>query len=122
MRYIRFAILAAIAASLITVALANLGQVTLTLLPPALAELLNFPAELTSVKMPLFLVLFGGIIAGLLLGFVWEWLREHKHRAEAAGQRREKEKLAREVTRMKSARPEQTDDVLALLEDSTASR
>ena len=32
------------------------------------------------LELPLFLVIFGGIVAGLLIGFVWEWFREHKHR------------------------------------------
>jgi len=119
MRYIRYAILAAIAVCLVTVALANRDPVTLTLLPAALAEMVGYPSAQNSVSLPLFAVIFGSIVAGLLLGFFWEWLREHKHRAEASGQRREKERLAREVAHMKTSRPERDDDVLALLEDSS---
>lgn len=115
MRYIRYLILAAIAVCLVTVALANREMVTLNLLPEQVSQLLGFGQ---SVTLPLFLVILGGVVVGLLLGFVWEWLREHKHRAEAARQRREKEKLAREVTRIKHDRPGATDDVLALLEDN----
>jgi uncharacterized integral membrane protein len=113
MRYIRYAILAAIAIVLITVALANRAPVTLHLLPEELALMLGIGA---SVTLPLFIVIFGGVIAGLLLGFVWEWLREHKHRAEAARQRREKERLAREVNRLRTDNPAHGDEVLALLE------
>lgn len=121
MRYFRYAILAAVAICLVTVALANREAVTLNLLPTGLADLIRYPESANTLSLPLFVVIFGGIIAGLLLGFVWEWLREHKHRAEAATQRREKERLAREVARMKTARPEHGDDVLALLEaDGTA--
>lgn len=122
MRYIRYAILAVIAICLITVALANRGAVTLNLLPAGMAELIGYPETANSISLPLFLVIFGGIIAGLLLGFVWEWLREHKHRAEAATQRREKDRLTREVAKMKTASAKDGDDVLALLEKSPAAR
>ena len=121
MRYIRYAILAAIAVAMITVALANRAPVTLNLLPEGLAQLLRYPAAANSISLPLFVVIFAGILSGVLLGFVWEWLREHKHRAEAVRQRREKERLAREVAKIKtSAAP--GDDVLALLEDGGAAR
>ena len=45
----------------------------------------------------LFLVIFAGIVAGLLIGFVWEWLREHRFRSTAARERRERERLEREI-------------------------
>lgn len=115
MRYIRYAVLAAIAVVLITVALANRATVTLNLLPDGLAELVRFPAELNSVSLPLFLVIFAGVIAGILLGFIWEWLREHRHRAEAATHRRENARLTREVAKIKTDKAE-GDDVLALLD------
>ncbi len=115
MRYIRYAILAAIAVVLVTVSLANREPVTLTLMPEGLAELIRYPAALNTISLPLFLVIFAGIVGGLLLGFVWEWLREHKHRAEAATQRREKERLAREMAKLKHDTAK-GDDVLALLE------
>ena len=119
MRYLRYAVLAAIAICLVTVALANRGSVTLNLLPVEVSGLIGLPDF--SITLPLFIVIFLGILAGVLLGFVWEWLREHKHRAEAVRQRREKEQLAGEVARMKSDKT-QGDDVLALLEDGGAAR
>ena len=62
-------------------------------------------------------VVFLGIIAGLLIGFIWEWFREHKHRAEAGRAKREAKTLEREVKRMKRKEVEGKDEVLALLED-----
>ena len=121
MRYIRYAILAVIAICLITVALANREPVTLNLMPQGLMDLLRYPAELNSISLPLFVVIFAGLIGGILLGFVWEWLREHKHRAEAVTQRREKEKLAREVAKMKKD-ASNGDEVLALLESGNTAR
>lgn len=113
MHYIRYAFLAAIAVVLISVALANRGAVTLHLLPEGLSGFLGYSWQVT---LPLFIVIFGGIIAGILIGFVWEWLREHRQRVEAAKAVRERDRLAREVDRLKGPTSKKGDDVLALLE------
>jgi len=68
MRYIRYAILAVIAICLVTVAMANREPVTLNLLPVGLADLIGYPADLNTLTMPLFVDIFGGIIAGLFWG------------------------------------------------------
>jgi len=115
MRYIRYAFLAALAVVLVTVALANRGTVTLHLLPEELGGFLGWSWTLT---LPLFIVIFGGIIAGILIGFVWEWFREHRQRVEAATFRREKDRLSHEVRKLKSSDPATGDDVLALLEEA----
>ncbi len=121
MRYIRYGVLAIIAVAMVTVALANRGSVTVNLLPQTLAELVRLPAGSNSTTIPLFVVIFAGILGGVLLGFVWEWLREHKHRAEAARGRRENAQLNREVAQLRDDKAE-GDDVLALLEDTGAAR
>lgn len=117
MRYIRYVVLAIIAVVMITVALANRGPVTLSLMPADLAVLVGITPEAITVELPLFLVIFAGILAGVFLGFVWEWLREHKHRAAAAAGRRETARLNREMAALKNE-GENKDDVLALLEDA----
>jgi uncharacterized integral membrane protein len=66
--------------------------------------------------VPLFIVILGSIVAGLLVGFVWEWIREYNQRAEAARQAREMRRLEREVARLKGEKYEGQDDVLALLD------
>jgi len=118
MRYIRYAFLALVGVVLITVALANRGMVTLTLLPGPLADLLQLNH---SISLPLFVVIFGGIVAGLLIGFVWEWLREHKHRATAARKEREVHDLERKLKReqRKAVESGQQDEVLALLDQNS---
>ncbi|MCF6445626.1 LapA family protein [Nereida sp. MMG025] len=118
MRYIRYIILAAIAVALIVVAMANRGVVTLRLMPAELAELTGVPLLLQSVDVPLFAVIFAGIGIGILLGFVWEWVREHKHRAEKAAKEREVKALEREVRRLKGKQSEGKDEVLALLDQA----
>jgi uncharacterized integral membrane protein len=118
MRYIRYAFLAALGVVLITVAVANRAMVTLTVLPEPLAEVLNVNY---SIQLPLFAVIFGGIVAGLLIGFVWEWLREHKHRATAVRKEREVHDLQRKLKReqRKAVESGQQDEVLALLESKS---
>ncbi|MEQ3709538.1 lipopolysaccharide assembly protein LapA domain-containing protein, partial [Tateyamaria sp.] len=69
--------------------------------------------------VPLFIVILGSIIAGLLVGFVWEWVREYGQRAEAARQAREMRRLEREVARLKVEKHEGQDEVLALLEQAS---
>ncbi|WP_421701605.1 LapA family protein [Aliiroseovarius sp.] len=115
MRYIRYAFLAALAVCLVTVAMANRGAVTLHLLPEGLTGFLGFS---WSVTLPLFIIIFGAIISGVLIGFVWEWLREHKHRAEGARAKRSVAKLEREVKTIKTPESKTGDDVLALLEEA----
>ncbi|MFT6452792.1 MAG: putative integral membrane protein, partial [Halocynthiibacter sp.] len=117
MRYLRYAFLAALAICLITVALANRGPVTLNLMPADLGALVGISGSLT---VPLFVVIFTGIIAGVLIGFFWEWMREHKHRVAATNERREKERLKREMRRLRQSKPEAAGgdaEILALLED-----
>ncbi len=119
MRYIRYLFLGSIGIILLVVALANRGDVTLTALPAEIAGVLNWNY---TVSLPLFLIIFASIVAGILIGFVWEWLREYKHRAEASTQRRERERLEREMTELKGKNGANEDDVLAMLDGGTAAR
>jgi len=59
-----------------------------------------------------------GIAFGLLIGFVWEWLREWKHRSAVRKEHKQVVRLEREVTRLKAEKNEGKDDVLALLDDA----
>ena len=69
--------------------------------------------------MPLFVVVFGGIIVGLLVGFVWEWFREHAMRAEASKSSRSVRRLEHEIARLKGQSADNQDDVLALLDKAS---
>ena len=113
MRFIRYVCLIAFAAVLIAVALANRGMVTLRLVPGELADVLGLGH---SIDLPLFLVILGGVLVGLLVGFVWEWLREYADRAAAAQTARDMRRLEREVARLRGEKYEGQDEVLALLD------
>lgn len=114
-RLIKYLVLLAIALVLVVLALANRGAVTLQLLPDEIAGWTGLPN--VPVELPLFMVIFGGVVLGLLIGFIWEWLREHRHRAEASRERRARTKLEREMADLKGKSGQPDDDVLALLDD-----
>lgn len=113
MKYIRYAFLAALALVLVIIAFANREPVTLRLLPDEFAGLLPWGRV---IELPLFLVIFGAIVAGAAIGFVWEWLREHRYRAAADRRGREAARLKREVAKIKGTPADKGDEVLALLD------
>ena len=113
MRYLRYGFLGLLAILLMTVAVANRSIVTLTLLPAELGVLFGVNK---SVEIPLFVVIFSGIVAGLLIGFCWEWLREYKLRAEGHRSARQVNKLQRQVRKLQVEKYDEKDEVLALLD------
>ena len=116
-RALRYSLLALLGIALLAVALANRTPVVLQALPENLAALTGFAWQLS---LPLYVVIFASLIGGVLIGFVWEWFREHKHRAEAASKTREVSKLERELAVMRDTKPSTQDDVLALLDKRKA--
>ncbi len=116
MRYIRYASIAIFAVALVLIALANRGLVTVKVLPTELAAL---AALNPSYEVPLFVVIFGGVLAGLIVGFIWEWIREAKERMAAARQAREMQQMRAEIRRLKGEKHQGKDEVLALLEDAS---
>ncbi|MEO0751929.1 MAG: DUF1049 domain-containing protein [Pseudomonadota bacterium] len=116
MRYIRYAILASIAVVLIVIAMANRGSVTVKALPTELAQIAGLNV---SYDVPLFVVIFAGILGGLVLGFIWEWIREASERAAAARQKREMERMKAEIKRLKANGDDGKDEVLALLDKAS---
>ena len=113
MTFLRYLFLGVLALCLLILALANRAPATLRLLPEDLGRYLGLGGQ--GVTAPLFVVIFLAMAVGLLIGFVWEWLREHKHRAEASAERAEKERLEKELARTRRTTSEQ-DEVLALLD------
>ncbi len=110
MRYLRYSFYAVLMVMLVMLALANREIVTLAVLPEQLSSLL--PA---SIQLPMFVVILLSMLAGLLVGYVLEYFREHKQRREAAVRKREVDILAREVDVLKKKAGTEEDDVLALL-------
>ena len=117
MRFIRLLFVLTLAVLLLAIALANRGAVTLKAFPASLDQYFGGSWQIT---LPLFLVIFLAIVFGIIVGFIWEWLREHKHRAAVVRERREKSKLATEVKKLKADKPEGKDEILALVDRKPA--
>ena len=117
MQILRTVFWALVALCLIVMGLANRGMVTLRALPEGLANLFGVSPD---IDMPLFVVIFLGVALGLLIGFVWEWIREYHHRAEARQRKREVVLLEREVERLRAEKHRGKDGVMALLDAKPA--
>ncbi len=113
MRAIRIVFLILVGICLIVIAVANRGLVTLRLLPEEISGFFPSPPP---IQVPVFLAIFGGMVLGLLIGFVWEWIREHKHRAEAAAKKSELARMESEAENSKKSKSDGDDEILALLE------
>lgn len=116
MRYIRYLILAVIALGLVVMAMANWQKVSLTVLPEGIAGVVGW--NYATPEMPLFLIILGSVALGLLVGYIFEWIRESKHRSEAAKRQQQVRNLNREVDQLKKDGKQGKDEVLALLENA----
>ena len=113
MKYLRYLLLVLVALCLVTFALANRALAPVQLLPDSLANLFGLVILL---QVPVWVILFAGLLVGLVLGFVWEWLRGHTHRSAARSSKRDVTRLEREMAVMKDASAVPQDDVLALID------
>lgn len=119
MRFLRLIFVAALAVFLITLALANRQIVTLTAFP---AELDKYLGGEWSVQMPLFLVIFLAMAFGVLMGFVWEYLRETHIRRQSRQRAHQVARLEREVGHLRDNHAGPRDDVLALVDGPQAAK
>lgn len=117
MRAIRYVLIAVLAIVLIFVAAANRALVTISLVPEGLAQ---FTGGAWSLTMPAFLALFLAMVFGLIVGLVWEWLREAGLRAESKSRAQRLARLEREMGDLHITRTGPKDEVLAILDDSAS--
>jgi uncharacterized integral membrane protein len=110
MRTFRYLVLGVILLVLVVLALANREPVTLNLLPSGMARVMP-----VAIELPLFVVCLLAVMVGMVLGYLLEWLREHKHRRHATHKAREAARLNAEVDRLRRQAGKPDDDVLALL-------
>jgi uncharacterized integral membrane protein len=119
LRYLKYLFLIVVALVLVMMAFANREMVLLEVIPEAFTPWIGVQY---AIELPLFLVVLGSVVVGLLVGFVWEWLREYRHRAEAKTQKRTAKALEREVQTLKGPAQNSTDEILALVDGSGRSR
>ena len=114
LRLFKFLVLLVLATGIVVLSLANRGPMTLHLLPHDLAAFVGYNQR---IDLPVFVVILVGVGTGLLIGFIWEWLREYRIRADAARDRAEARRLRETMARDGRAPTQREgDDVLALLE------
>ncbi len=118
MRYILYAIYATLLIVLTVICVANLQWVTLNTLPEGLARIPQIGWLAFSIELPLFAVALGFLVIGWVMGEVFEWLREHKFRAEASTKKAEVKKLERQLKRTQAERDKDKDEVLAILDQT----
>ena len=113
LRYLKYTFLIIVAFALVLMAMANREVVTLEVIPPDLAAWFGIQY---GIDLPLFVVVLGGVIVGVLVGFVWEWLREHRHRVAAKTNKQAAQALEREVNALKGPARDSQDEILALVD------
>lgn len=89
-KILSFLVLAPLAIVLVVFCVANRGPVTVSFDPIGTMPQFSFAA-------PLFVLLIGALIGGLLLGGLGTWLTQSHYRARAARRRSEVENLRHEV-------------------------
>jgi len=116
MKYIRYSFWAVVAICLIVMGMANRDIVTLRALPEVFATPLGVSPD---IELPLFMAIFIGVGLGLLIGFLWEWVREHRVRSESRAKSREVNALQREIDGLKTEKHEGKDEIVALLDKAS---
>lgn len=116
-RFVKYLVLLALALGIVTLSLANREPVTLQLLPEDLAAFVGYNQ---TVEQPIFVIILLAVAAGLLIGFIWEWLRETRHRSEASRARAEARRLEEKLARQSGPARPKSDDVLALVDSKVA--
>ena len=99
MGFLRFLILAPIAALLVMLGVANRGSVKLVLDPFSLS------GDGLGVTLPLFGLIFGALMIGTFLGYIIAWFGQRGHRKAERQFKRECERLTGENDRLKQRVP-----------------
>lgn len=113
MRIVRFIIIFFISIFLLILALVNREYVDFRFLPVNLSDQLGVSGSIT---LPLFILTFIGILVGVLLGFFWEYLREHKYRKALSQKTKKVKVLENEIKKLKNITNNEADQILELLE------
>lgn len=113
MRFIRLLFVTLLAIVLIAIALANPAMVTLTAFP---ANFGQYMGGTWSINLPLFLVIFLAILFGVIIGLIWEWLREAHIRRESRVRASQVAQLEREVGHLRDRHAGPRDEVLAIVD------
>ena len=117
-RYIRVIFLTCLSIIILTLAVANRELVDIRILP---SELEGFFGDGMIFSIPIFVLFLCGVIFGLFVGFVWEWISEMKHRSASSRKSKELAKVENELNQLKRDSGQNDDEVLLLLNNKVNS-
>ena len=117
-RYIRVIFLTCLFITILTLAVANRELVDIRILP---SELEGFLGGGMIFSIPIFVLFLCGVIFGLFVGFVWEWIREMKHRSAASRKSKELAKVENELSQLKRESGQNEDEIMLLLNNKANS-
>ena len=72
-------------------------------------------------SIPVFVLFLCGVIFGLFVGFVWEWIREMKHRSASSRKSKELAKVENELSQLKRESGQNEDEIMLLLNNKANS-
>ena len=101
---------------ILTLAVANRELVDVRLLP---SEFDGFLGVDVSLSIPVFVLFLSGVVFGLFVGFVWEWIREMKHRSASNRKSKDFAKMERELNKLRRDTGQNEDEVLLLLNNQS---
>ncbi|MEL7137598.1 MAG: LapA family protein [Pseudomonadota bacterium] len=107
LRVIKIAVLLTICVVLVVVGVANMQFVPLRLVP----EGLGMPGVPPLPEMPLTVIILAAMLVGFVIGEIFEWIREGKHRRERDIRGREIQTLRAENARLKSKLSDPKEDL-----------
>ena len=105
MRLIRWMFWGSIALILIGFAIANRHPVIVSVDPT------DASAPLFALEMPLYLAVFSGLLAGLLIGGMATWLKQGKYRSTVRQQGRELERIHRQEPDVVEPKTDKNDGI-----------
>ena len=84
-------------------------------------ELEGFSGGGMIFSIPIFVLFLCGVIFGLFVGFVWEWIREMKHRSASSRKSKELAKVENELSQLKRESGQNEDEIMLLLNNKANS-
>ena len=72
-------------------------------------------------SIPIFVLFLCGVVFGLFVGFVWEWIREMKHRSASNRKSKELAKVENELSQLKRESGQNEDEIMLLLNNKANS-
>lgn len=110
MRIVKFLVVGSVGLVLVILGVANMRPVTLSLLPDGVPSR-TISDSLSVPDVPLSVVIFAAILLGVVIGELFEWLREHKHRREVKNRGQEIAILRAENARLKAKLSDPKEDL-----------